>query len=116
LEAAGFYERAVQLDPGFAIAWARRSRTNAHRYFLNKSDTASTARRDAAKRALENQLRVGPEISEIHSTLIRAVTCSRLAYFVDIGGMTAAIGVIRVETVVWDGYPQHAVTVNVDAA
>jgi hypothetical protein len=59
---------------------------------------------------------VGPEISKIHSNLIRAVTCARLAYLVDIGGMTAAMGVIRVETVVRDGYDQHAVTVDVDAA
>jgi TolB-like protein len=44
LEAAGFYERAVQLDPSFAIAWARLSRTNAHRYFFNPADTASIAR------------------------------------------------------------------------
>ena len=61
-------------------------------------------------------LRGGPEISKIHSNLIRAVTCAGFAYFVDIGGMTAAIGVIRVETVVRDGYDQHAVTVDVDAA
>ena len=26
----GFYERAVQLDPNFAIAWARLSRADAH--------------------------------------------------------------------------------------
>jgi hypothetical protein len=29
-EAAGFYERAVQLDPNFAIAWAALSRADAH--------------------------------------------------------------------------------------
>ena len=28
-KAAGFYERAVQLDPKFAVAWARLSRTDA---------------------------------------------------------------------------------------
>ena len=28
-KAIGFYERAVQLDPNFAIAWARLSRVNA---------------------------------------------------------------------------------------
>ena len=59
---------------------------------------------------------MSPEISEIHSNLIRAVACARLAYLVDIGGMTAAIGVIRVETVVRNGYGQHAVTVDVDVA
>ena len=55
-------------------------------------------------------------ISKIHSNLIRAVTCARLAYLVNLGGMTAAIGVIRVETVVRDGDDQHAVTLDVDAA
>ena len=32
-EAIGFYERAVQLDPNFAIAWARLSRADALLYF-----------------------------------------------------------------------------------
>jgi len=63
-EAIGFYERAVQLDPNFAIAWARLSRADAHRYFFNPSDTASTARRDAAKRALENAQRLEPNSPE----------------------------------------------------
>ena len=48
--------------------------------------------------------------------MIRTVTRAGFAYFVDIGGMTAAIGMIRVEAVVWDDYPQHPVTVNVDGA
>src|SRR5205814_10215564 len=53
LQAAGFFERAVQLDPNFALAWARLSRADAHVY-LDRVDTASAARGDAAKRALEN--------------------------------------------------------------
>ena len=32
-KAAGFYERAVQLDPNFALAWARLSRADAVLYF-----------------------------------------------------------------------------------
>src|SRR6266545_1246421 len=32
-EAPGFYERAVQLDPNFALAWARLSRADANLYF-----------------------------------------------------------------------------------
>src|SRR5260370_6604908 len=36
---AGFYERAVQLDPNFAFAWARFFRTNA-RLYLNYDNTA----------------------------------------------------------------------------
>ncbi|HEX3620006.1 MAG TPA: protein kinase [Candidatus Udaeobacter sp.] len=49
----GFYERAVQLDPMFALAWARLSRADAVLYF-NQSDDNPAVRRDAAKRALEN--------------------------------------------------------------
>jgi TolB-like protein/Tfp pilus assembly protein PilF len=60
-EAAGFYERAVQLDPNFAIAWARLSRANAYLYF-NYRDRA--ARGDAAKRALENAQRLNPNSPE----------------------------------------------------
>ena len=60
-------------------------------------------------------MRAGPEISKIHRNLIGAVTCAGFAYFVDIGGMTAAIGMICVEAVVWDDYPENVVTVNVDA-
>ena len=52
-KAIAFYERAVQLDPKFAIAWARLSRADAFLYF-NRVDSTSAARGDAAKRALEN--------------------------------------------------------------
>src|SRR5438874_5053657 len=41
-DAAGFYERAVQLDPNFAIAWARLSREDAHIY-SNRVNTADAA-------------------------------------------------------------------------
>ena len=37
-KAIGFYERAVQLDPNFAIAWARLSRADAHA-LLQRRDT-----------------------------------------------------------------------------
>src|SRR5438552_3082040 len=53
-EASGFYERAVQLDPNFALAWARLSRANANLYFGRGAETTS-ARRDAAKTALERR-------------------------------------------------------------
>jgi len=46
------YERAVQLDPNFALAWARLSGAHALVYVLRADTTA--ARRDAAKEALEN--------------------------------------------------------------
>jgi TolB-like protein/Tfp pilus assembly protein PilF len=47
----GFYERAVQLDPDFALAWARLSRADSLLYSV-RADTTD-ARRDAAKRALD---------------------------------------------------------------
>src|SRR5512132_3985603 len=59
-KAAGFYERAVQLDPDFALAWARLSRADALLYF-NGEDTTPPSRRGEAKRALENAQRVQPD-------------------------------------------------------
>ncbi len=61
-EAKGFYERAVQLDPNFALAWARLSRADAYLYFAHEDQTS--ARRDAAKSALENAQRLQPNSSE----------------------------------------------------
>ena len=61
MKAAGFYERAVQLDPNFAIAWAQLSR--AHGWLYLHSIEAS-ARRDAAKRALENAQKLEPNSPE----------------------------------------------------
>jgi serine/threonine protein kinase/Tfp pilus assembly protein PilF len=61
-EAAGFYERAVQLDPNFALAWARLSRADADIYF-DQRDT-SPGRRDAAKRALANAQKLAPDSPE----------------------------------------------------
>jgi TolB-like protein/cytochrome c-type biogenesis protein CcmH/NrfG len=57
---AGFYERAVQLDPNFAVAWARLSRADA------SVDRAygDAARRDAATRALENAQKLAPDSPE----------------------------------------------------
>ena len=62
-KAAGFYERAVQLDPNFALAWARLSRADALLYF-NRIDTTTAARGDAAKRALENAQKLEPNSPE----------------------------------------------------
>jgi serine/threonine protein kinase/cytochrome c-type biogenesis protein CcmH/NrfG len=60
LKASGFYEQAVQLDPNFAIAWARLSRANALLCF----DFPDTTRRDAAKLALENAQKLAPDSPE----------------------------------------------------
>ncbi len=61
-EATGFYERAVQLDPNFALGWAQLSRAHAQVYF-NGADTTAT-RRDAAKMALENAQKLQPNSPE----------------------------------------------------
>src|SRR5262249_46264215 len=57
------FERAVQLDPNFAIAWARLSRADAYIY-INLPDVTNAARRDAATRALENAQKLEPNSSE----------------------------------------------------
>src|SRR5215831_11087769 len=61
-KAISFYERAVQLDPNFALAWARLSGAHAFVYFSRMDATA--ARRDAAKRALENAQKLQPNSPE----------------------------------------------------
>jgi TolB-like protein/Tfp pilus assembly protein PilF len=60
-KAGDFYQRAVQLDPNFAIAWARLSRVDAQIY---SSATSTAARRDAAKHALENAQKLEPDSIE----------------------------------------------------
>jgi len=62
-EAPGFYERAVQLDPNFALAWARLSRADANLYF-GGLETTPAARGEAAKRALENAQKLEPDSPE----------------------------------------------------
>jgi TolB-like protein/Tfp pilus assembly protein PilF len=62
-EAAGFYEQAVQLDPNFAVAWARLSRMDALLYF-DRVDSTTAARGDAAKGALENAQKLAPDSPE----------------------------------------------------
>jgi tetratricopeptide (TPR) repeat protein len=61
-KAVGFYERAVQLDPTFALAWARLSRVNAHAYspFID----ATQARRDDIERALKTAQKLEPNSPE----------------------------------------------------
>jgi TolB-like protein len=60
-KAVGFYQRAVQLDPAFALAWARLSRANAHMYF---SLDSTTARRDATERTLNTAQKLQPNSPE----------------------------------------------------
>jgi TolB-like protein/Flp pilus assembly protein TadD len=61
-KAIGFYEWAVQLDPNFALGWARLSRADALLYFRHGDFTAG--RRDAAGRALENAQKLQPNSPE----------------------------------------------------
>ena len=64
-KAIGFYERAVQLDPNFATAWARLSRVNSLIYFTTLDTTRTpAAQRDAAKRALEQAQKLDPNSPE----------------------------------------------------
>jgi serine/threonine protein kinase/Flp pilus assembly protein TadD len=61
-KAVDFYEQAVHLDPKFAPAWARLSRADAFLYLRNAD--VSTARREAAKTALENAQKLEPNSPE----------------------------------------------------
>ena len=60
LKTIGYFERAVQLDPNFAIAWARLSRARAYLYFQR----VDTARPDLAKDALVHAQRLQPNSPE----------------------------------------------------
>jgi tetratricopeptide (TPR) repeat protein len=61
-KAVRFYERAVQLDPAFALAWARLCRANAQTYFNGFDKTP--ARRDAIERALNTAQKLQPNSPE----------------------------------------------------
>ena len=64
-KAVSFFERAVQLDPSFAIAWARLSRMNSLLYFnRHRARDSASVRRDAAKHALENAQKLEPTSPE----------------------------------------------------
>ncbi len=63
-EVIASYEKAVQLDPSFALAWARLCRAHTFsQYYSDSSDKAATSR-DAAKRALENAQKLQPDSPE----------------------------------------------------
>ena len=78
-KAIGFYERAVQLDPKFALAWARLSRADARLYYRNAR--WGDKMRDAAKKALENAQKLEPNSAE---TLL-ALGCYQLRVLADDG-------------------------------
>src|SRR5262249_29995010 len=59
--ASDSYERAVQTDPDFALAWARLSRMHGRLYF---GADATATRHDAAKRALDTAQKLQPDSPE----------------------------------------------------
>ena len=61
------YERAVEIDPAFALAWARLSRADAALYFIRADQTP--VRRDIARRALENAQELSPNLPETQLAL-----------------------------------------------
>ncbi len=60
LKTIGYFERAVQLDPNFALAWARLSRVHAYLSFQR----VDGSRPDAAKDALEHAQKLQPNSPE----------------------------------------------------
>jgi len=60
LKAKEAFEEAVALDPNFALAWAMLSRLNSDRYAIE----AKPAFREAAKKTLDNAIRLQPELPE----------------------------------------------------
>jgi len=65
--AANMYERAVALDPEFAVAWAMLSRAHASMYweYYDHSDQ----RKELARQAAERALALSPELPEGHLAL-----------------------------------------------
>ncbi len=61
------FERAVELDPGFALAWAELSR--AHSNLINLGMDPSGERLAAAKAAVDRALALAPELPEAHLAL-----------------------------------------------
>jgi TolB-like protein/Tfp pilus assembly protein PilF len=58
------YQRAVELDPSFALAWAALARThdNLYWFYIDRSD----ARLTRVKEAVDRALRLQPELPEAH--------------------------------------------------
>ena len=54
------FEETVGLDPNFALAWAMLSRINSSRYVIE----GTPAYREAAKKTLDNAMRLQPELPE----------------------------------------------------
>jgi TolB-like protein/Flp pilus assembly protein TadD len=62
-KAISFYEQAVELDPNFALGWARLSRGHALLYNREAGDITA-GRREAAKKALDTAQKLQPDSPE----------------------------------------------------
>ena len=83
------YEQAVQLDPNFALAWARLSWAHAALYFWGVDATA--AGRGAAKSALDSAQKLQPNSAE---TLL-ALGYYQFLVLRDYGLATTTFGIVR---------------------
>jgi TolB-like protein/Flp pilus assembly protein TadD len=88
-KAVDSYEQAVQLDPKFALAWARLSWAHAALYFWGVDATA--AGRDAAKSALDSAQKLQPNSAE---TLL-ALGYYQFLVLRDYGLAKTTFGVVR---------------------
>jgi serine/threonine protein kinase/Flp pilus assembly protein TadD len=64
---ANLYQKALALDPNFALALARLSRAHSAMYWFNFDHTP--ARLDSAKRAVDAALRISPDLPEARAAL-----------------------------------------------
>ncbi len=112
-KAIDFYGLAVQLDPNFALAWARLSGAHALLYF-NRGD-ATAARRDAAKEALEKAQKLQPNAPEtllfvgyyqywvLHDYELAKTTFERVSKMLPANGeVLYALGAIARREGLWD--------------
>src|SRR2546429_600468 len=66
-KAVGLYEKAVDVDPNFALAYARLSYLKARLYWYNTDPSPQTI--DAARKAAERALELQPELPEAHLSM-----------------------------------------------
>jgi TolB-like protein/Tfp pilus assembly protein PilF len=76
--AAGLYEKAVGVDPNFALAYARLSYLKARTYWYNTDPSPQAI--DAARKAAERALELQPELSEAHLSMGYAYYWGRRDY------------------------------------
>lgn len=67
LDAEKYFQRAVDLDQGFALAWARLAIVHSHLYYIDFDTTP--ARREAARLAAETAMKLAPDSGEAYLAL-----------------------------------------------